>query len=146
MVGFLVLNIVTIEVVGITLEFLVKSTIVQSPTSLVPIGLLFSEVIVVAVPTIPLMRVLRIHWLTPRLRVVLLVITPRCLVSFACFAIPFAFPRILFSIALFLILAVAFAFLPIRGFLMVLLVFEILLKFLPHLVHLVYLRNLDIHN
>lgn len=107
---------------------------------------MFSEVIVVAVPALSSRRVFRVTLLAPRLRIVLLVICTRCLIRFVGFYIPLSFHRILFSINLFLIFAFALTLLPLGGFLLVLLIFEILVQLLPHLLDLVLVWHLDFHD
>ena len=110
---FLILNIVLVEVVGITIELLVKTTIVEYSSGLVPVGLLVPKVVVVAVPPLSLRRVLRVALLAPRGGLILLVISPGTFVVL----LPLFSYRIL-SILLFLIFAFALAFLPFQGLLL----------------------------
>lgn len=111
--GFLVLNIVLVEVVGITIELLVKTTIVKYSSGLIPVGLLLSKVVVVAVPPLPLRGVLCVALLAPRRGFILLVISSRSFVVLLLKSLLFSY-RIL-SILLFLIFAFALTFLPFQG-------------------------------
>ena len=134
--------------VGITLEFLVKSTIIESSSSLISVRLRLSKVFVVAVSPLSLRGVLLVArgMLAPG--IVLLIISSGGLVGFIVvfdWSVPFL-SRILFSTVLFLVFALALTFFPLVRFLFIFGIFQVFEKLLSHVVHLVLVRAWDLHD
>ena len=106
---FFILNIV----LRIVIELLVKTTIVYNSSWLVPKRLVFAEVVVVAVPSLPLTWILRVAVVTPRgERVLLPVLSSGALVVLLGGGVSLLLARIL-SIKLFLIFTFALTLFPL---------------------------------